>query len=83
MIHAATSVSSAPAAIANDNDVRARRDAPRDTRHSARAVIHSSALAVACYFTYSLITHVLSQVGIAVGVAAGWAGPGFTVPSQR
>jgi hypothetical protein len=45
-------------------------------------VIHS-ALAVAYYVTYCLITHVLSQVRIALGLAAGWPGPGFMARWQR
>jgi nitrate/nitrite transporter NarK len=58
------------------------RATTRHATHDGRraAVIHRTALAVACYLTYWLITHVLSQVGIALGVTAGWAGPGFTVP---
>ena len=61
------------------------RATTRRATHDGRraAVIRSSAPAVADYVTYRLITHVLSQVEIAVGLAAGCAGPGFTVPRQR
>jgi hypothetical protein len=57
------------------------RRATHDGRRAA--AIHGSVLAVGCYVTCWLITHVLSQVGIAVGLAAGWAGQGFTVPWRR
>lgn len=61
------------------------RTRTRRATHDGRraAVIHSGALAVACCVTYRVITHVLSQVRIDVGLDAGWAGRGSSVPWRR